>query len=431
MSKKVILMILNQRFLPDPRVQQEYDELTKVGYRVVVVAHLKGGEQKGYEVLRVDPYKGISRQYNFSLWRNPKLERDVVNKLSAIGIEQVHAVHVHDLFWSFLGLRLGKVFSAKLVIDLHENYPALIEDLSSERFEGVKQSLSRATIETIKNPWNGAVRRLVHDLCVSPSRLRRYELRMLQACDRFVVVVDEALERFRDEPFYSKGVVVSNTKNPLIWQHVPVRKIGEKMVITYVGTVQDLRGLDTAILAMRFVDQAKFELNIVGVVYGSTIHEKFVGLLQRYSITNVNLVEWLTVENAAFKFIDEAHVCIVPHKRTDLTESTVPHKLFMYMAKGRPVLVSDVAPLKRIVETAKNGLVFEADNSQDLAAKMREIFDDELLLHYSINGRAAAERQFNWKHDRARLLNMYEEIFCELPGRRLEKVNSQRSASAC
>jgi len=145
----------------------------------------------------------------------------------------------------------------------------------------------------------------------------------------------------------------------------------------------------------------------------------------------VNLVEWLTVENAAFKFIDEAHVCIVPHKRTDLTESTVPHKLFMYMAKGRPVLVSDVAPLKRIVETAKNGLVFEADNSQDLAAKMREIFDDELLLHYSINGRAAAERQFNWKHDRARLLNMYEEIFCELPGRRLEKVNSQRSASAC
>ena len=375
MDGQVIVMILNQSFLPDQRVRQQYDVLKEAGYRVVVVASLKGSDLEGYEIVRIDPHAGLSSKYNTFLWRNPKLAREIVRELDAIGVVDVHAVHVHDLFWCFLGVQLKNQFGAKLVVDLHENYPALIDDLSKERAGRSLKAYAKVILRSVINPWNGPVWVLIRESFISPRRLKRYELAMLKVCDNFIVVVDEALERFRSEPFHGKGVVVSNTKDPLLWSYEPARSLKGKLVLVYMGTVQDLRGLDSAILAMRYLDQDRFELNIVGVVKGSAVHRKFVDLLKQHSIRNVNLVEWLADENEAFDYIEQAHVCIVPHRDTALTQSTVPHKLFMYMAKGRPVLVSDVGPLKRIVASARSGLVFEADNPEDFAEKDTKYFE--------------------------------------------------------
>ena len=367
MSKKVILMILNQSFLPDPRVCQEYDELVKVGYRVIVIANNSGKDSCGYEIIRLNLHAGISSKYNTFFWKNPKLKREIVRELRLIDVVQVHAVHVHDLFWSFLGVELRDFFGAKLVIDLHENFPAMVRDVAAERWKKSVGEYVEILFKSILNPWNGPIWSLMREAYINPNRLRKYELKILNKCDRFIVVVDEGLERFRSEDFYGKGVVVSNTKDPLVWEYKSPIVFRDKLVVTYVGTVQKLRGLDSAILAMRYLDQAKYELNIVGVVFGSKVHAEFIEMMEKYSIRNVNLVDWLSDEGVAFEYIDRSHVCIVPHKKTELTQSTVPHKLFMYMAKGRPVLVSDVDPLKRIVGSSKNGLVFEAGNSEDLA----------------------------------------------------------------
>lgn len=411
MNSKVILMLLNQRFLPDPRVEQEYDELKKAGYRVIVVADKTGKDSQDYEIIRVDPHKGISKKFNLTLHTNPKLQREIIEALRAIGVVEVHAVHVHDLLWSFLGIQLQKVYNARLVIDLHENYPAFIEDIGKGPKRRSVKAYAKIGLKTLINPKNGPAWRVLKEYAHGPKRLRKYELSILKKCDRFIVVVDEALERFKNESFYEKGVVVSNTKDPDVWKFEKVKEVKDKLVVTYMGTIQDLRGLDTAILAMRHVDQTKFELNIVGVRSGDPMHRKFLSIIKEYDIKNVNLIEWLTDEQKAFKYINDSHVCIVPHKNTELTQTTIPHKLFMYMATGRPVLVSDVAPLKRIVETSNNGLVFKAENPRDLAQKMEAMYNDEKLSEYSLNGRRAVEQKFNWEHDKNRLVKMYKELF--------------------
>lgn len=410
MINKTILMLLNQRFLPDPRVEQEYNELKKAGYRVIVVANTSGKDREDYEIIRVNPYEGISSKYNLTLHINPKLQREIIKELKAIGVVEVHAVHVHDLLWSFLGIQLKKVFDAKLVIDLHENYPAFIEDIGrGPKKRSIKQYV-KIGLKTLIYPKNGPVWVVLKEFAHGPNRLRKYELSVLKKCDRFIVVVDEALDRFKKESVYEKGVVVSNTKDPDIWKFEKVKEVEDKLVVTYMGTIQDLRGLDTAILAMQHVDQTKFELNIVGIRSGDRMHQKFRSIVEEYGIKNVNLIEWLTDEQKAFKYINDSHVCIVPHKNTELTQTTIPHKLFMYMATGRPVLVSDVAPLKRIVETSNNGLVFKAEDHKDLAQKMEAMFNNDLLSEYSLNGRRAIEQKFNWEHDKNRLVNMYNEL---------------------
>jgi teichuronic acid biosynthesis glycosyltransferase TuaH len=43
-----------------------------------------------------------------------------------------------------------------------------------------------------------------------------------------------------------------------------------------------------------------------------------------------------------------ADVCLVPHRRTPLTESMSPLKLYEYLAAGRPVAATDLAPMRGI-----------------------------------------------------------------------------------
>ena len=52
-----------------------------------------------------------------------------------------------------------------------------------------------------------------------------------------------------------------------------------------------------------------------------------------------------------------------PHEDFEHTQTTVPHKLFQYMMGRKTVLVSDCAPLKRIIGDNEAGYVFKAGGS--------------------------------------------------------------------
>ena len=133
-EQKTILMILNQKFLPDIRVEQEYEALIKNGYRVFVVANEDGFNNKNYEIIRLNPFARWSQIFNLSLSYNPILKNLIVHELKIRGIKDVDIIHVHDLLWSFLGLQLKKHYKGKLIIDLHENYPEAIYHFQYQQY---------------------------------------------------------------------------------------------------------------------------------------------------------------------------------------------------------------------------------------------------------------------------------------------------------
>ncbi len=97
------------------------------------------------------------------------------------------------------------------------------------------------------------------NVLLSYKRLARYEKRMLSKCDAFIVVVNEAQLRLNTLNAFKKGVVVSNTKNPNTITFIDIPK-KDKIQLVYVGTIQDLRGLDTAVKAMVYLPEDKYEL---------------------------------------------------------------------------------------------------------------------------------------------------------------------------
>jgi len=121
----------------------------------------------------------------------------------------------------------------------------------------------------------------------------------------------------------------------------------------------------------------------------------------------IEMVGWVS-QKTALQYMVECDVGLIPHKRNEHTDSTVPHKLFQYMGMGKPVIVSDCPPLKRIVEEYQCGLVFEAGNSEALVECILSVYRND--DNYGKNGKRAVYEKYNWQRDSKTLLELYNDL---------------------
>jgi glycosyltransferase involved in cell wall biosynthesis len=81
------------------------------------------------------------------------------------------------------------------------------------------------------------------------------------------------------------------------------------------------------------------------------------------------------------------------------------------MAMAKPVVVTDVAPLARIVRETESGLVVPAGEHAAMADAIRELRGDaDLRAELGRNGRVAVENEYNWDRDASRLVSVYDEV---------------------
>ena len=184
-----------------------------------------------------------------------------------------------------------------------------------------------------------------------------------------------------------------------------------RWIVSYVGGVGSHRGLDTALRGVALAAEAVPELLllIVGVNERSrVVLEREIALLGVSHL--VELVDWQPFEKVR-EFIKYSDVALVPHNKSEHTQTTIPHKLFQYMISERPVLVSSCRPLKRVVDDSGCGLVFDADNPQDFAQKLIVLNQDrEAAEQMGRNGREAALGPYSWRHDAQRLRDAYARL---------------------
>jgi glycosyltransferase involved in cell wall biosynthesis len=105
-----------------------------------------------------------------------------------------------------------------------------------------------------------------------------------------------------------------------------------------------------------------------------------------------------------------ADVGVIPSRKTAQSNSTIPNKLFDYMAAGLAVLTSDTAPCSRIVRETGAGEVFRAGDAADLAAAVRRLADPAVRRIAGEAGRRAVLEQYNWERDAAVLLDVVERV---------------------
>jgi len=185
-----------------------------------------------------------------------------------------------------------------------------------------------------------------------------------------------------------------------------------------VGGIGPHRGLDTSLKALPLIRSSipNFKLVIVGA--RGQQQQMIEQEAQMLGISDlIDIIGWQPF-NKVNSYMLASKVGIVPHNNFEHTQTTVPHKLFQYMICAKPVLVSDCRPLARIVKETGAGYVFTANDPEDLAKKLIEIYNHpQEALQKGKNGKKAALGSYAWRNDANQLLMMYTKLEKSIQGK--------------
>lgn len=389
---KTILMLLESKFPPDVRVENEMDALTRAGFDVHVACYRKDGEEAcsrlPFGVVHRTPvprwiYKSsvgaLKFPFYFAWWR-----RQVARLMKE---QHFDAIHVHDLPLARVGRRMADRAGVPMVLDLHEIWPALLRvSAHTQTFLG--------------------------RLLSSDSQWRRYELDMARAADRVVTVVDESRERLAGMGIPAEKItVVSNTLNLDKFQVSAATPPSpdQPLRLLYVGGVTFHRGLQYVLEALKVLKEkhVKVFFDLVGDgAYLPVLRRKAAELGVEDLVRFHGFRRYTEITD----LYRDAHVALIPHIRSEHTDHTVPHKIFQYMYAQTPMLVSSCAPLVRIMKETGSGCWYVHDDVQDLAAQLERLTDASVWSSYTHHGREAVENKYNWQQDGGRLVSMYQQL---------------------
>ena len=104
-------------------------------------------------------------------------------------------------------------------------------------------------------------------------------------------------------------------------------------------------------------------------------------------------------------------VFVCPRLRMRLTELVTPLKPLESMAMGKAVLASDVGGHKELIEDGKTGLLFAAENVDDLVAQSVRLANDPALRKkLSEAGRQFVAKERSWDKLVARYVLLYDRV---------------------
>jgi hypothetical protein len=170
-----ILMVLEKDFPPDLRVENEMKSLLEAHHTVILASFTFTGtdrieEWNDCKIFKTRISKFIHKSsvgalkfpFYFNFWEN--CLTTIIEK------EKPDAIHVHDLPLARVGVNMKYKFGIKLILDLHENWPAFLR------------------ISKHANTFLGK-------LLSSNSEWEKYEINSCNKADYVIVVIEEAKER--------------------------------------------------------------------------------------------------------------------------------------------------------------------------------------------------------------------------------------------
>lgn len=379
----------------DVRVEKVASTLTSRGCSV----HLAARNSSRRPILEQRPEATVHRMPPWP-WLSPAADKAAMFPLFASPRWLNHIRHVavaskanlilcRDLPLAPACVVVGKALRLPVVLDMAENYPAMLASM-------------RSTGRT--RPLDALVR--------NPRFARWVERWTLDRVGGVMVVVDESGDRLAAAGFPRERIaVVSNTPPLARLKSTPAEhRDGSTTRVVYLGLIEAQRGIGTLIDAMAILRREKCDVHLT--LYGDGVdYAHFRERAASLGLTPPHVEFRGRVPNAeALAALSRAHIGVVPHWSDESWNTTVPNKLFDYMACGLAVLTSDTTPCARIVQTSSAGLVYHDRDASDCAAKLRLLQDAERRAQFGSCGRAAIGTTYHWERDADRMVALLERV---------------------
>lgn len=385
-------MILGGEFPPDIRVENESLALKEAGFEIFIASQTRSAKPgseiyKGINIIRKKitdfHYKSsvgcLKFPFYFNFWRS------FLDNL--FSDHKFDAIHIHDLPLASVGIGFGEKMDIPVILDLHENWPAMLETASHT---------------------NTALGRMLS----SSKQWRKYEIEMTVRSTEIITVVEEMKKRITalgNDP--GKITVVSNTANlSQLDLDKEIKPDPEFTTLVYAGGITYHRGLHIVIKGMEalrreipnirmwIIGKGAYQKNLIKLVHQLDLGEH-VYFLGHMTFTDM------------FEHVRQANACLIPHLKSEQNDNSSPNKIFQYMFAYKPVISSNCNSLQRILEETNAGISYKDDDPEDFARNAVKILKDhELMEDMGNNGHKAVMNKFNWDITKLNLINLYRKL---------------------
>ena len=233
-------------------------------------------------------------------------------------------------------------------------------------------------------------------------RLFRRERRVWLGADGYItttgVLASEMRDRFGDRPCLttvSNGVRLSDDGV------MPPPPPAGPTLVAYAGHLYPWKGVDVLIRALRLVPGVR--ALIVGGFPGEPDLERVRMLARELEVDERVRFTGQVEPSRVPALLSEATMLVLPTVATESAAYTSPLKLFEYFAAGRPVVASDLAPVRELVRDGENGLLFSAGDADALAGAIRRLGNDRPLAAALAQTAFAEVERYSWRRRAERL----------------------------
>lgn len=283
--------------------------------------------------------------------------------------------HFHDPELIPVGLRL-KLLGKRVIFDAHEDVP--------------KQLLGK--------PYLGPIRLRV--LAALFSLFERLTCRWIDA-------IVTATPSIRDKYLAINRNTVDVNNFPLLDElDAGVPWENKRSEICYVGGISATRGILEVVAALHELDST-VRLNLVGN-YWEPETEAALKALPGWQL--VNEMGFLDREGVR-EVLGRSIAGLVTFMPLPNHVDAQPNKMFEYMSAGLPVIASDFALWREIIEDGECGICVDPRDAAAIAEAIEALLADrQEARRLGENGRAAVLKRYNWSIEENKLLSLYASL---------------------
>lgn len=390
----------------DVRVEKICNSLISAGHEVhLVCRNIK--KRRVYECingLHVHRLPGFTASIggvpSFPFFLNPVWLFAILKTVRKFKID---CIIVRDLPMALAGVIVGRLRRIPCFLDMAEPYPEMLEGYRKLQQLSLRKKLINLFVRNSHFAYmveKLVCRQIAHIFPVSEEVRDNLIRKGVNESKITVLRNTPPLSFFNDTESHADDSIFDRQEDGLN--------------VIYVGDLTEARGLPVAILAIDILHKMneKFNLQIIGKGrYEKNLRE----MVRQKALENYIFFKgWVSHENLP-KYFMSADIGIIPHVNSKHNDLTLPNKVFDVMAFGKPLVSANLAPIRRIVEETKSGLIFEDYTPECLAEVLLQLKDQELRLRIGENGRRAVRKIYHWERDFDNFMKTIFEIAAEPP----------------
>jgi D-inositol-3-phosphate glycosyltransferase len=300
----------------------------------------------------------------------------------------------------------------------------------------------------LKNVWGTPLVHTFHSLGavkgealgyqdLSPDVRIEIETKICQFADRIIATnpqeVEDLIEFYQADP--TKITVIPCGVNLDLFRPLPQDESRNEIafpldcfLITYVGRLEERKGIDTLLQAIHLVDDPRIQVVIVGGApsgkpflsrkeLAKEPYKKYCAMIDELGIEKQVTFTGGKPQEELTKYYSAADVTVVPSYYEPFGMTAIEA-----MACGSSVIASWVGGLKSTVIENKVGTFFQPRSADQLAEKLKIILDQPAMkAELRKNTRPYVEENFSWRAVSRSVAGLYQEMLQKSPDQAAEE----------